>query len=471
MAARHGITGHLDEWSPDVSRRLERRRAQGPAGDGTGWPLEQCSYWLDGAGPAGLRPARRRAHQESHRPAEPVVDGVNRGGKSFIYWKSDPPKGSTVGPARTWAGPWWPGTRRRATNASSTPWFKRLFRLPRAAREISSFDDVKRPVQYRRDAGNLCLQRRPPRARSGAGGGQLARRRCHLPPLGRMAATTPAMPYAPMKNSACPLCSILGPASRDTGKPRSRPRNGSSENNMLPYGVASGDGESRRHRRLSPDRNLRRDGRHLVHALDVSHRRRAIAAATASSSAFFNAAPAPIARDFQTMCYYQSPNRIESESLPERAAAKSPGKRRSQFTRLGYPARPLLRRRRQSHHSQVTSSTCGWPPATRAWPRRSTVPAPCRPMVGDKVPVKLTCQTAYPFEETIRVSGRSRASSDLSALFSHSRLVPPMRRSPSMEPRRRNARRERLCPHRTAMEQGRRGRAGLSHVRAARTGL
>ena len=32
--------------------------------------------------------------------------------------------------------------------------------------------------------------------------------------------------------------------------------------------------------------------------------------------AFFNAGPAPIARDFQTMCYYQSPNRLRSDSLP-----------------------------------------------------------------------------------------------------------------------------------------------------------
>ena len=31
---------------------------------------------------------------------------------------------------------------------------------------------------------------------------------------------------------------------------------------------------------------------------------------------FFNAAPAPIARDFRPMCYYQSPNRILAESCP-----------------------------------------------------------------------------------------------------------------------------------------------------------
>ena len=40
--------------------------------------------------------------------------------------------------------------------------------------------------------------------------------------------------------------------------------------------------------------------------------------------AFFNAGAAPVARDFQTMCYYQSPNRLRSDSLPA-AQPQSPG--------------------------------------------------------------------------------------------------------------------------------------------------
>ena len=48
--------------------------------------------------------------------------------------------------------------------------------------------------------------------------------------------------------------------------------------------------------------------------------------------AFFNAGPAPVARDFKTMCYTQSPNRIQSESLPSAWVAEC-----SRFTALGVP--------------------------------------------------------------------------------------------------------------------------------------
>jgi hypothetical protein len=50
--------------------------------------------------------------------------------------------------------------------------------------------------------------------------------------------------------------------------------------------------------------------------------------------AFFNAGAAPIARDFQTMCYYQSPNRLRADGLPcEQPHAPGPGSIR--FSSLG----------------------------------------------------------------------------------------------------------------------------------------
>ena len=51
MAAANGITGHLDEYSPTFGEAWEGHwfNAVGVQPNGEGWPLEQCSYWLDGA--------------------------------------------------------------------------------------------------------------------------------------------------------------------------------------------------------------------------------------------------------------------------------------------------------------------------------------------------------------------------------------------------------------------------------------
>ena len=50
IAARDGITGHLDEYHPVFGDAWKGTQVKAPnaAPDGTGWPLEQCSYWLDG---------------------------------------------------------------------------------------------------------------------------------------------------------------------------------------------------------------------------------------------------------------------------------------------------------------------------------------------------------------------------------------------------------------------------------------
>jgi uncharacterized protein len=57
--------------------------------------------------------------------------------------------------------------------------------------------------------------------------------------------------------------------------------------------------------------------------------------------AFFNAGAAPIARDFQTMCYYQSPNRLRADSLPA-DQPNCPGPEGIRFHCLGCPPDPRL---------------------------------------------------------------------------------------------------------------------------------
>ena len=55
-SAREGITGHLDEWHATFADGWKGIpiKAPGASAEGTGWPLEQSAYWLDGAIRLGL---------------------------------------------------------------------------------------------------------------------------------------------------------------------------------------------------------------------------------------------------------------------------------------------------------------------------------------------------------------------------------------------------------------------------------
>ena len=155
----------------------------------------------------------------------------------------------------------------------------------------------------------------------------------NVPRLGRSPLRSRAMPYAPTKNSACPSCSIPGPAKNAIGRLRFVRFDWVNEQNMLPYGVASGMENLAGIGAFRLTETCNVVGRSLVLRVDVSDRRRPVVRRR-HRAAFFNAGPAPIARDFQTMCYYQSPNRIESETLPDEQP-NAPGQGCLKFTRLG----------------------------------------------------------------------------------------------------------------------------------------
>jgi hypothetical protein len=101
------------------------------------------------------------------------------------------------------------------------------------------------------------------------------------------------------------------------------------------------------------------------------------------------------------MCYYQSPNRLRAETLPGEQP-NCPGHGCLHFSHLGYPnvlcCVGAVNRVVPSYimHMWMATPDQGLA-ATLYGP--STVTA----LAGAKIPVKLTCQTAYPFEETIRI--------------------------------------------------------------------
>jgi hypothetical protein len=96
LAARDGITGHLDEWHPTFGQAWKGVPISGAPGvepDGAGWPLEQCSYWLDGLIRLGSMLHDQALIHKAAARLSLAVEGVNHGGESFIYWRKNKPEG------------------------------------------------------------------------------------------------------------------------------------------------------------------------------------------------------------------------------------------------------------------------------------------------------------------------------------------------------------------------------------------
>ena len=119
--------------------------------------------------------------------------------------------------------------------------------------------------------------------------------------------------------------------------------------------------------------------------------------------AFFNAGPAPIARDFKTMCYYQSPNRIAAATLPCEHPQRA-RRRVAAVHQLGCPdvlcCVGACNRILPYYIMHMWMATARQRAGGHAlWPLR-----PSRPWPGQRVPMRLTTTTDYPFGETIRIA-------------------------------------------------------------------
>ena len=87
--AANGITGHLDDYE-SVFRNGWKGfgfQAKDANEDGTGWPIEQCTYWLDGALKLGYMLNDTMLIRKTSRRLNLVVNGVLNGGETFIYWE------------------------------------------------------------------------------------------------------------------------------------------------------------------------------------------------------------------------------------------------------------------------------------------------------------------------------------------------------------------------------------------------
>ena len=90
-AAGDGLTGNLDKYHTVFANGWTGKHIQtmGAQSGGTGWPLEQSAYWLDGLVRLAYVLHDEKLIAKIKARLDPVVDGVlkAKGGTSFVFWK------------------------------------------------------------------------------------------------------------------------------------------------------------------------------------------------------------------------------------------------------------------------------------------------------------------------------------------------------------------------------------------------
>ena len=403
VAAHNGITGHLDERHPTFAEGWKGIpiKAPGAGSDGTGWPLEQSAYWLDGALRLGFVLHDQALIQKIRARLDPIVDGVNNcdSWTSFIYWKKGyQPEGfnawahSQIGRALLAL---YQGTgEKRVLDAMVKVYAGYPVSMgalePGNVSGSCNLDPMLEAYSYSGDrrlldrALQAIAQTNITSVIAGWREGQVFPG--HMVILYENA-RLPAVVY-PWSGNPVHLTETLGAL------------NWVETNHLLPYGVASGEEFASGIGAFRKTETC--DVAAMLLASCWMYRVQGEGAwGDRMEQAFFNAGAAPIARDFQTMCYYQSPNRLRSDSLPCEQPL-CPGPEGNRFHSLGCPT--VLCCVGAVNRILPQYIIHMWM-ATRDNGLAASLHGPCTvsALAGARVPVTIHTETAYPFEEIVRM--------------------------------------------------------------------
>lgn len=335
-SAAAAITGHLDEWSPTYGMAWKGVdfKARGVQVNGTGWPLEQCAYWLDGLVRLAYILDAPDLIQKAQSRLDPVVEGVLKGNPSFIHWC---PIETSENGFNNWAH----SHMGRALVAYYQATGNKHI-LDALVRVYSSFPVASPDLQFDRVCGSVnldplletyCMSGEPRLIENAlsytkrqdfismvksykdraliTGHVVIFYENIRVPAI--------AYPWTGNKDHLVATINILQQAERLHG---------------LPMGLISGEehaagiGSTRNVETC----NVAAGAWTLNWLLRITGERQY---ADRLEKIFFNAGPSPASRDFSTMCYYQSPNRLAAGFLSE--APQAPGGYEAyRFNKLGH---------------------------------------------------------------------------------------------------------------------------------------
>jgi len=408
VAAANGITGHLDEYSPTFGEAWKGHwfNAVGVQPSGEGWPLEQCSYWLDGAVRLAYILNDTSLISKVTKRLDTVVSGVLDGGGSFIYWRPKSVLDESAGPRtgdalfNNWAHSQMgralvayyeatgdPRVLKALVKVYSDyppPAFSGRFNGVRGGVNVDAMLETYLMSGDRRvlDAALATTQRADYReARSQWTRGQLE----------------PGHDVIYYENIRVPA--LLYPWTGERGDLAATEKaiEWGEQHYLLPMGLTSGE---EYHAGVGATRNVETCNvaasmwtflwmLRITGEGEYSDRIERV---------FFNAGPAPVDREFKTMCYYQSANRY-SASLPL-DAPQSPGPGSYWYTNLGYRwvlcCVGNLNRVIPNYVMHMWMGTVDGGLAATLYG-----PSAVRATVAENVGVEVEVRTGYPFEEAI----------------------------------------------------------------------
>ncbi|MDP2338530.1 MAG: glycoside hydrolase family 127 protein [Bacteroidota bacterium] len=405
--AAKGITGHLGEYSPTFGKAWKGYgfEARGATADGGGWPLEQCSYWLDGAIRLGYILHDSVLIKKASTRLDTVVNGVLRGGETFIYWL---PKEALIDSTQGWVefNSWAHSHMGRALVAyyQASGKEKVLQALTKVYRNYSL---PKLMERFWAVTGSVNID---PMMDTYLLTGDTAIRN-HINSFGNKKKYQTLITnwnagklqhghsVIFYENIRVPALFYLFSGNKQDLNATLNALNWAESSNLLPVGVTSGE---EFHAGIGATRNI--ETCDVSASINTFNRLLQITGEEKYSDkiekVFFNAAPAPVSRDFSTMCYYQSMNRY-SNQIPN-DEPYNPGKDCFKFTKIGHGVLCCVANNCRILPNYIMNM---WM-ATQDHGLAATLYGPCKvkAVVADGVTTEIICKTNYPFGETIQMT-------------------------------------------------------------------
>ena len=404
--AANGIIGHLDEYSPTFGEAWKGYgfKARGAKPDGGGWPLEQCSYWLDGAVRLAFILKDSVLIKKVSARLDKVVNGVLKGGDSFIYWL---PKKMLIDSTQGWAefNTWAHSHMGRALVAYyEATGDKRI--LQALTKAYQNFDLPKLKEHFEAVSGAVNID---PMMDTYLMTGDTAilnriisfsklKSYQKLTETWNEGKLSPGHSVIFYENIRIPALIYLFTGNKQDLNACNKALSWAEQSSLLPVGLISGEeylagtGATRNIETCDVAAGLNTFYRLLEITGDDHYSDRI-------EKVFFNAAAAPVARDFSTMCYYQSMNRFSS-ILPGEEP-NSPGKDCFQFTKTGHSVLCCVGNNCRILPNFIMNM---WM-ATRDQGLAATLYGPCqvKAAVAGHIFTEITCKTNYPFEESVQM--------------------------------------------------------------------
>lgn len=405
--AASGITGHLDEYSPTFGKAWQGYgfEARGATTNGGGWPLEQCSYWLDGAVRLAYLLNDSALIKKVSARLDTVVAGVLHQGETFIYWL---PKKELTDSTQGWVefNDWAHSHMGRALvayyQASGNP--KVLQALTKVYTNYSlpkiynQFEAVTGAVNLEPMmdtyllSGDTAILRN---IRTFANSEQYQT----LTANWNAGKLFPGHDVIYYENIRIPALIYLFTGKKSDLRATTNALNWGEKLNLLPVGLISGE---EYHAGIGATRNV--ETCNVAASMNTFNCLLQITGEEIYSDkiekVFFNAAPAPVSRDFSTMCYYQSMNRYSNE-LPN-DEPEAPGPESFKFTKLGHEVLCCVANNCRVLPYYIMNM---WM-TTVDHGLAATLYGPCKvkARVADDVLAEITSSTDYPFNEKIKMT-------------------------------------------------------------------